>query len=148
MENEANTKSVEQVECVLCNGTGKVYRSSAIGTDLSVFRAKNSLSREKFSKLCGLSVLTIFNIEKGKTRPQQMSEQKIRAAIDSYKPEGDTNVSQSEEETAIKQQPASREAVGEGGAEPPRRVFYQAEDDDDWAEEIEAEDGEQVSEEE
>lgn len=142
MENEANTKSVEQVECVLCNGTGKVYRSNSIGTDLSVFRAKNSVSRDKFSKLCGLSVLTIFNIEKGKTRPQQMSEQKIRAAIDSYKPKEVASVIQSEEETTIEQQPASREAVSESGTEPPRRVFYQAEDDDDWAEEIETEDGE------
>ena len=144
MENEANTKSVEQVECVLCNGTGKVYRSSSIGTDLSVFRAKNSVSRDKFSKLCGLSVLTIFNIEKGKTRPQQMSEQKIRAAIDSYKPKEVASVSQSEDafEEAVEQQSDSREAVGESRPEPTRRVFYQAEDDDDWAEEVEAEDGE------
>lgn len=146
MENETNTKSVEQVECVLCNGTGKVYRSSSIGTDLSVFRAKNSVSRDKFSKLCGLSVLTIFNIEKGKTKPQQMSEQKIRAAIDSYKPEGDTNENEKVNEndaSGIQGRQAGDDTSGnKREEEPPRRVFYQAEDDGDWAEEVETEDGE------
>lgn len=146
MENEDNTKSVEQVECVLCNGTGKVYRSSSIGTDLSVFRAKNSVSRDKFSKLCGLSVLTIFNIEKGKTKPQQMSEQKIRAAIDSYKPEGDTNenekVNESDAGGTQGRQAGDDTSGNKREEEPTRRVFYQAEDDDDWAEEVETEDGE------
>ena len=135
-------ENLVKVDCSLCGGTGKLFSSSSIGTDLATFRAKNSVSRDKFSKMCGLSVLTIFNIEKGKTKPQQMSEQKIRAAIDSYKPKEVASVIQSQEETAIEQQPASREAVSESGTEPTRRVFYQAEDDDDWAEEIETEDGE------
>ncbi|MEE9353348.1 MAG: helix-turn-helix transcriptional regulator [Candidatus Thorarchaeota archaeon] len=138
--------NVTEVKCGLCGGSGKLFSSSSIGTDLATFRAKNSLSRDKFSKLCGLSVLTIFNIEKGKTKPQQMSEQKIRAAIDSYKPEGDTNVNENVNESdagGIQGRQAGDDTSGDKREEEPtRRVFYQAEDDDDCAEEVETEDGE------
>ena len=134
--------NVIEVDCVLCGGTGKIYSSSNIGIELTEFRANNSISRDKFSVMSGLSVVTLFNIEKGKTKPHQMSERKIKEAIDSYKPKGGTIVNESVEGATDEQRPDSPKQVHQAEEEPTRRVFYQAEADDDWAEEIEAEDGE------
>jgi nitrogen regulatory protein PII-like uncharacterized protein len=137
--------------CKKCRGTGKITTDEAIASETINALKEFGISSFFFSKYCGLSPITISNIVKSKANPHPKTVKVIRDAIVKIRLEGvdvpkrgrkKKDVSQGEEETAIEQQPASREAVSEGGTEPTRRVFYQAEDDDDWAEEIEAEDGE------
>jgi nitrogen regulatory protein PII-like uncharacterized protein len=137
--------------CKKCRGTGKITTDEAIANETINALKEFGISSFFFSKYCGLSPITISNIVKSKANPHPKTVKVIRDAIVKIRLEGvdvpkrgrkKKDVSQSEEETAIEQQPASREAVSESGTEPTRRVFYQAEDDDDWAEEVEAEDGE------
>ena len=139
--------------CKKCRGTGKIKTDEAIASETINALKEFGISSFLFSKYCGLSHITISNIVKSKANPHPKTVKIIRDAIVKIRLEGvevpkrgrkKKDVSQSEDafEEAVEQQPDSREAVGESRPEPARRVFYQAEDDDDWAEEVETEDGE------
>lgn len=45
------------------------------------YRAKNGLSQENLADLCGLSKMTICQIEKGKQIPSKITQMKIMLAI-------------------------------------------------------------------
>ena len=146
-------QSNEQI-CPICNGSGKMLDGVS---EIAERRVKLKLSRYGLAAASGISNVTIRNIEVGATKPRITTIQTLKEALDRLE-EGDassvdrtwilrrrgeeeTSVDQSDEETAIEQRPERKQAF-RGEPEPARRIFYQAEDDDDWAEEIEAEDGE------
>ena len=147
-------QSNEQI-CPICNGSGKMPDRVS---DIAERRVKLKLSRYGLAAASGISNVTIRNIEVGATKPRITTIQTLKDTLDRLEKgdvssvdrtwilrqrgEEEASVDQSDEETAIEQRPESKQAVGEGEPEPARRIFYQAEDDDDWAEEIEAEDGE------
>lgn len=50
--------------------------------DLISFRVRNNLSLDKFSKLCGCSMQTIWNIESGRHKPSKIVAIRIRNILD------------------------------------------------------------------
>lgn len=147
-------ESNEQI-CPICNGSGKMVAGVS---EIAERRIKLKLSRYGLAAASGISNVTIRNIEVGATKPRITTIQTLKETLDRLEKgdvssvdrtwilrrrgEEEAGVDQSHEETAIEQRPESEQAVSESKPEPARRIFYQAEDEDDWAEEVEAEDGE------
>ena len=127
-------------------------------SEIAERRINLKLSRYGLAAASGISNVTIRNIEVGATKPRVTTIQTLKETLDRLEKgdvssvdrtwilrrrgEEEAGVDQSDEETAIEQRPESEQAVSEGKPEPARRIFYQAEDEDDWTEEVEAEDGE------
>ena len=141
--------------CPICNGSGKMVAGVS---EIAERRMNLKLSRYGLAAASGISNVTIRNIEVGATKPRITTIQTLKETLDRLergdvssvdrtwilrrRGEEEASVDQSHEETAIEQRQESKQAVGEGKPEPARRIFYEAEDEDDWAEEVEAEDGE------
>lgn len=141
--------------CPTCNGSGKMIPGVS---EIAERRINLKLSRYGLAAASGISNVTIRNIEVGATKPRVTTIQTLKETLDRLergdvssvdrtwilrrRGDEESGVDQSDEETAIKQRPESREATREGSPEPARRIFYEAEAEDDWAEEVEAEDGE------
>lgn len=149
-ETEGNSdKKSRKKTCPVCNGTGDV---SEFGIKIAERRAKLGLGRYQLAKLSGISNVTIGNVERGDVSPRITTIRSLEFALNVF--EGATVAAA--EEGSIHAISGSNESV-EGATdeqrsddnssvtqeeEPTRRVFYQAEADDDWAKEIQEEDGE------
>lgn len=46
------------------------------------YRARNNLTIKQFAELCGISWLTLWNIENGKHEPRRVTERKILNIIE------------------------------------------------------------------
>ena len=71
--------------CPICNGSGDV---SSFGIDVAKRRADLGLGRYQLAALCGISNVTIGNVERGDTSPRITTMKAIDealAAIESYR---------------------------------------------------------------
>lgn len=59
-----------------------VNGSMCLSDNIIRYRAKHDLSQEQMAKKCGITKLTIFNIEHGKQTPTPKTEMKIRMVLE------------------------------------------------------------------
>ena len=143
-ETEGNSdKKSRKKTCPVCNGTGDV---SEFGIKIAERRAKLGLGRYQLAKLSGISNVTIGNVERGDVSPRITTIRSLEFALNAFEgatvaavEEGSINESV---EGATGEQRSDHNSSVTQEEEPMRRVFYQAEADDDWAKEIQEEDGE------
>lgn len=145
------SEGIVEIPCKKCNGTGKIGIDSGFSKEVCVALEELGITPYRLSRYCNLSPLTISNIVKCKARPHAKTIGIIRNSIVKIRVEGISvpkrgrkkkDVNESVEGATDEQRPDSPKQVNQAEEEPTRRVFYQAEADDDWAEEVEAEDGE------
>lgn len=46
-----------------------------------IYRGENGMSQEQFGELCGITSMTVSNIERGKHKPSKMVEAKIKHVL-------------------------------------------------------------------
>jgi len=73
----SNSK-VDKKICPICNGTGDV---SSFGIDVAKRRAALGLGRYQLAAKCGISNVTIGNVERGDTSPRITTMQAIDEAL-------------------------------------------------------------------
>ena len=71
----------ELITCNVCNGTGTIKQ---FGHALKIARDKMKWSRQDLADQCGLSYVTIRNIEKGTHNPSETSLRMIHHAFTKY----------------------------------------------------------------
>ncbi len=149
------SEGIVEIPCKKCNGTGKIGIDSGFSKEVCVALEELGITPYRLSRYCNLSPLTISNIVKCKARPHAKTIGIIRNSIVKIRVEGisvpkrgrkkkdvNKNVNEGDTGEADGWRAGVTTHKNQEQEEPTRRVFYQAEADDDWAEEVEAEDGE------
>lgn len=60
---------------------------SELSEKMVLYRAKERISQSELAKRCGLTLQTIYSIEKGVQNPSRVTEAKIRLVVESPKEE-------------------------------------------------------------